>query len=173
LILITDVDEIPDPNTLKSIKNGDILVEVSSLVMDFYYYNLNTKFSNKWTLGKIISYKKYKELNISCNEIRNRNVTVPSINNGGWHLSYFGDSNFIKNKINNFSHQEHNNDNFTNLSKIEERIKNGRDLFDRNEHPQLISIANNKYLPVDYEKYLKKYFSFSTFRKGGSKISTF
>jgi len=39
---------------------------------------------------------------------------------GGWHLSYFGDINFIKNKINNFAHQEFNNNNFTDIKKIEE-----------------------------------------------------
>jgi beta-1,4-mannosyl-glycoprotein beta-1,4-N-acetylglucosaminyltransferase len=93
---------------------------------------------------------------MTCDEIRH--LSCIPIRNGGWHLSYFGDTMFIKNKINNFSHQEHNNDNFTNLSKIEERIKNGRDLFDRNEHPEVISIADNKYLPVYYEKYLTKFY---------------
>lgn len=156
LIIIADLDEFPDPCTLRNIKKGDITVDVNTFEMDFYYYNLNTRFDAKWLSCKIISYKKYKEFNITCSDIRNMGYSV--IKNGGWHLSYFGDSNFIKNKINNFSHQEFNNDNFTDLSKIEERVKKCSDLYDREYHPQKIQIADNTYLPPGYETYLKNYF---------------
>lgn len=130
LFILSDLDEIPDPRILDKIKQGDIIVDIKILEMDFYYYNLNTKFKSKWGLSKIISYKKYKELNISCNNIRN--IECSKIENGGWHLSYFGDKYFIQNKIQNFSHQELNNSNFTDLSKIEERVQKSVDLYDRN-----------------------------------------
>ena len=97
-------------------------------------------------------------MNISCNDIRNKNC--PSIKNGGWHLSYFGDSNFIKNKIINFSHQELNTDEFTDVSKIEKRIKQGRDLYNRENHdPTIIELSKNNYLPVQYETYLKNFYT--------------
>ena len=81
------------------------------------------------------------------------------IKNGGWHLSYFGDINFIKNKINNFAHQEFNNNNFTDIKKIEERVKKCSDLYDRKDTTMnKISIKDNKYLPYDYEKYLSKFY---------------
>ena len=71
VIIISDLDEIPDPHTLDKIKKGSITVDINILEMDFYYYNLNTKYQSKWSLCKIISYKKYNELDISCNHIRN------------------------------------------------------------------------------------------------------
>lgn len=157
VIIISDLDEIPDPNTLNEIKKGNIKVDINILEMDFYYYNLNTRFKDKWSLCKVISYKRYVRLNINCNDIRNKSCS--SILNGGWHLSYFGDKLFIQNKIQNFSHQELNNDNFTTLDKIEERVKNNKDLYDRNYILDKINIEDNNYLPIDYDKYLNKYYN--------------
>jgi beta-1,4-mannosyl-glycoprotein beta-1,4-N-acetylglucosaminyltransferase len=156
IIIISDLDEIPDPDTLLKIKKGDVDIEINILELDFYYYNLNSKFKNKWDLSKIISYKKYKELSISCNAIRG--YSCLSIKNGGWHLSYFGDSTFIKNKIEAFSHQELNNDKFKNIENINKHIQNCSDLFDRYDcNITHISIKDNNYLPPEYEKYLHKF----------------
>lgn len=158
VIIIADLDEIPDPSTLLQIKKGDIAVDMNILELDCYYYNLNSRFDSKWIFCKILTYERYKKINIGCNDIRNKNC--PSIKNGGWHLSYFGDSNFIKNKIINFSHQELNKDEFIDLSKIEKRIKEGTDLFDRKNHdPVTIKICDNDYLPFQYDIYLKNYYT--------------
>lgn len=157
LIIISDVDEIPDPYTLDKIKRGDIMVDINILEMDFYYYNLNTRFKSKWSLCKIISYKKYTELNICCNNIRNN--CCPSILNGGWHLSYFGDKYFIQNKIQNFSHQEFNKDEYIDLDKIEKKIQNNKDLYGRNDIIEKIKIEDNTYLPPHYDTYLNKYYN--------------
>jgi beta-1,4-mannosyl-glycoprotein beta-1,4-N-acetylglucosaminyltransferase len=154
-IIISDLDEIPDPNTLYNIKQNNIAVDINTLEMDFYYYNLYTKFSCKWYHPKIISYKIYKEQNMKCNDIRMTNAS--NIEKGGWHLSYFGDSNFIKNKINNFSHQELNIDEFTDLSKIEKRINEGIDLFDRG-FIERIELCNNTYLPYQYDIFLNTFY---------------
>jgi len=155
IIIIADLDEIPDPNTLNKIKNNEIYVQVNSLEMDFYYYNLHTRFHNKWYHPKIINYGLYNELKILCNDVRFARV-LP-ISNGGWHLSYFGDNHYIKNKINNFTHQEYNNNTFTDLNHIENCINNSGDLFNRNIPIEKIKVEDNKYLPVDYEKYLSKF----------------
>ena len=160
IIIITDLDEIPDPNTLQKIKDGEIIVDVNILEQDFYYYNLNTIHNTKWHLSKIILYKKLCELGISCNDIRINN-NYPIIKNGGWHLSYFGDALFIQNKIQQFSHQELNNECFTNLEYINEKIKLGVDLYNRSwEIFNRISIKDNLYLPPSAEIYLTNYYTF-------------
>ena len=155
-IIIADVDEIPDSRTLKLIKNNTIPVFVNTLEMDFYYYNLNSKNMNKWHSVKIVLYRLFKEKNFSCEDYRG--LKCPIIKNGGWHLSYFGDKYFIKNKIENFSHQEFNNDQFTNLNKIEERVKNFDDLYNRpGDKIYKIPISQNTYLPPNYHLYLKDF----------------
>lgn len=160
VIIISDLDEIPDPQILNKAKLGEIPITINALEMDLYYYNLNTKFNFKWNSAKIMLYIIYKEfckLNKTCDEIRH--FPSHNISNGGWHLSYFGDAKFVQNKIKEFSHQELNTEKYTNLSNIEENIKNSRDLYDRNLPISRIEINNNNYLPVDYKIYLSQFVS--------------
>ena len=157
VIIVSDLDEIPDYNLLSSIKNNTFIVNnIYSLEQDFYYYNLNSRMLKKWIFSKILSYKIYKTLKLSVQDIRHFNCQ--SIRKGGWHLSYFGDKYFIKNKIENFGHQEYNNNNFTNLDVIENRMNHQTDLYGRKtECIEKISIKSNDYLPHNYEKYFLKY----------------
>ena len=99
-ILITDCDEVWDCNTVKNLDIGD---EVLCLEQDFYYYNFNCKFIEKWHFPKILKYSKYLTSPYP-NNIRQYNCNI--VINGGWHLSYFGNVDFIKNKLRNFAHQE-------------------------------------------------------------------
>tara|TARA_B110000008_G_scaffold279469_1_gene326657 strand:- start:3813 stop:4502 length:690 start_codon:yes stop_codon:yes gene_type:complete len=119
VIIISDMDEIPNPYTLDKIKKKYIIVDINTLEMEHYYYNLHNRNVHKWNSCKIISYKKYNELNISCSNIRKKSCS--KILNGGWHLSYFGDKYFIQNKIQNFAHQELNKHEYTDLEKIEKK----------------------------------------------------
>lgn len=161
LITICDLDEILDPNTLLLMKNNQIKLEndIGMPELDNYYYNLNTKFFDKWDLTKIINYKYYK-INKHCsNFIENvrQNRNCFRIPNGGWHLSYFGSPNFIKNKLANFAHCEFNNEQFNKIETIENKIKNGLDLFNRSLNPIIIPLKDNKYLPPLYNSLLKNF----------------
>lgn len=158
IIIITDVDEIPDPRILTIIKTQNVTITVNILEMDFYYYNLNSKIQDKWYHPKIISYGTYRNLNMSCNDIRQ--YSCPVIQRCGWHLSYFGDAQYIQNKIQTFSHQELNNADFTNIENITKRVNSNRDLYDRpNNRVNKIRIQDNTYLPPDYDKFLQRFFT--------------
>ena len=153
---VKTLKQIPDSTILSTIKNNNIKIDVHALEMDMYYYNLNTILNNKWYHAKILSYETFKKLNKSCNDIRFLNCTL--IKNGGWHLSYFGDSHIIKNKIQNFSHQEFNKEEFIDENKIKERINNSKDVFDRNIiNISRIEIKDNNYLPYKYDVYLSNF----------------
>jgi beta-1,4-mannosyl-glycoprotein beta-1,4-N-acetylglucosaminyltransferase len=170
IIIISDLDEIPDPYTLQKIKNNEIIVTINALNMDFYYYNLNTKIETLWLFGKILLYKYYihiiKMNNFTCSDVRLKNICINQndyiIQNGGWHLSYFGDVYFIKNKLENFAHQEYNNNEYANVEKIEKRVRGGVDLFERPYYENIIRIPINKnpYLPPEYQTYLQKFILF-------------
>jgi beta-1,4-mannosyl-glycoprotein beta-1,4-N-acetylglucosaminyltransferase len=158
IIIITDVDEIPNPEILKKIKNGEYIIYISILEMDMYYYNLNGIVKHKWIHPKILSYEIYKVFYNNCDDIRFYNDT-PIIENGGWHLSCFGDKYLIKNKLENFSHVEYNIPKYTNLETIQEKIDNTIDLFDRDDFKMtFINIKENNNLPPEYDKYLKNFF---------------
>ena len=158
LIIIADLDQIPNPKTLELIKKHENIVDIYIIELDLYYYNLNCKMNHKWYYTKILTFNKYKDLNICCNDIRF--YDCPIIKNAGWHLSYFGNEKFIKNKLENFSHQEYNHDKFTNEELISERIKNGKDLFNRENIDIIyVPIEDNDNLPPDYDVYIKDFYS--------------
>lgn len=159
LLIISDIDEIPAKNTLELCKVGAYSFEIASLQFDFYYYNLNSFINSQWNNCKILTFKKYKELHTTCEAIRmSRQSCIPK---AGWHLSYFGSSEFISNKICNFSHQEFNTDTYTNVALIEDRVKNFKDIYDREGNKiTKLSVKDNTFLPPEYEIYLKNYYSF-------------
>jgi beta-1,4-mannosyl-glycoprotein beta-1,4-N-acetylglucosaminyltransferase len=159
IIILSDLDEIPHPTTLKKIKNGLIRIDtISALDQDMYYYNLNT-FMGKWDLSKIINYEYYLKQPLDLTSIR----LLPGckmLSNGGWHLSYFGDSNFIKNKLEQFTHQEFNSNKFTNTTCIKNKIENSLDLFGRKQNIIKIPETMNTHLPSRYKEFLSKYVLF-------------
>jgi beta-1,4-mannosyl-glycoprotein beta-1,4-N-acetylglucosaminyltransferase len=163
VIIITDIDEIPNPEILQQIHNNcEKDFDIATLQMDFYYYNLNCKRNEKWNYAKICTYKKYLDNARDCQKIRNI-FNCKFIEHAGWHLSYFGDTNFIQNKIKNFSHQELNNDTFTDENIILKKIENCKDLFDRDNNSidnsmKYISVIDNNNLPPMYNSYLQNYY---------------
>jgi hypothetical protein len=118
-----------------------------------YYYHLNYKLDRTWDAAKILTYEKYKDI-ITKNSAnpysihRIRKFPCSKMERGGWHLSYFGDEHFVKNKIENFSHQELNTSENTNIESIRKKI----------EECHKISIQDNAYLPPEYETYLQYFF---------------
>jgi len=150
IILISDLDEIPDTNTLSHIKKVGI-EGINSLVQDLYYYNLSCKV-DRWRFSKAIDFLTYKSYG-SPHTIRMttfQNIGE-DIEKGGWHFSYFGTPEFIINKIESFSHQSLNNDEFKDIERIKARIENRENLYDDKKF-EFIDPSENTYLPEGYQK---------------------
>jgi beta-1,4-mannosyl-glycoprotein beta-1,4-N-acetylglucosaminyltransferase len=164
IILTSDVDEIPNPNILIQTKlhnlgfNHDTL---NRLALDMYYYNLYYRVGegSNWHGVKLLTYKSYKNNKLTFQQMRIWEWTnnVPVINNGGWHLSYFGDIDFIVKKIQSYSHQEYNNVTYLNREQLLEKIKNGTNLLN-NSSLVYIQIEENNNLPHKYDVYLSKFY---------------
>jgi len=159
LLIISDLDEIPDTTMLKDIKQNNKKIEYSALEMDFYYYNLNCKIMENWYHGKVVRYGIFKaNLDITCNKIR-MGRPFSLIERGGWHLSYFGDGEFIKNKLENFAHQEFNKEEYTNIDTINKCIENYYNIFEGKPCNRYVKIpiAENKFLPPLYDTLLTRF----------------
>ena len=61
IVILSDLDEIADKNTLRKIKNDGLSAPISCLEQDMYYYNLTNKLNDKWCQSKVLNYKTYKE----------------------------------------------------------------------------------------------------------------
>lgn len=133
LLLISDVDEIPNPDAIRWLRNQPSpLHGVWAFCMDFYYYDIHHLKHQKWFHARAVS----ASIQTPPSLIRMGQISggvVPV--HGGWHLSYFMTPDEIAKKIQSFSHQELNTPEFNQASRIQERISHNKDLFDRpNEH---------------------------------------
>jgi beta-1,4-mannosyl-glycoprotein beta-1,4-N-acetylglucosaminyltransferase len=152
ILLISDLDEIPDPTMLKMVRNGTIAVSIEKLEQDFFYYNLHSLFQHKWTMARILTFATFEELGLPINSLRA--YECPSIKRGGWHLSYFGDKHFIQNKLQNFAHAEHNTPTTSNLDTIQWHIDNIECIVGHEFKMKRLSLKDNEYPPPNANKYL-------------------
>lgn len=167
-IIISDVDEIPKPSMLqelKSIKQLHKLKEAYALVEDMYFYNLTCfQYKTRWMSSKMVQYQTYCSVfNKSPQEIRLYHEVKPyyftCIESAGWHLSYFGNVETIKNKLNDFSHQELNNDKYNNTQYIESCIKNKKCFINpQMDLIQYTPIDENENLPYLHNVYLTQFY---------------
>lgn len=158
ILMISDLDEIPDPNTVLMVKNSEIKINIASFDQDIYYYNLTTRVPEQLSALKILTYQKYKELNTTCQNIRHSSESMKHIiPRGGWHLDHFGDKNFMLNKLKNFSHQEYNNSFYTSLDFIEKCMKNKVSVFTPGKQLLNVEVKNNRYLPPRYNEFLSNF----------------
>jgi len=154
LIMISDIDEIPDPNKIK-------IFDVKNKYACFIQKNFQSKInllniSDKNWMGTKIIKKKYIK---SPQWLRNIKTAKPSfwkfykprqpqlIYDGGWHFSFLKNPKGISKKIQSYSHSEYNKSIYTDEKKIAERINNRIDIFDR----------NFKYAKIDMDDTFPKY----------------
>jgi len=130
LIIVSDVDEIPDPMQLAKLKLTGLPGGIHSLHQDFYYYNTSCKSYDTWTHPKIAEFRTFGGKVPDFSEFRSTHTPL-SISPGGWHFSYFGGVEKIRTKLQSFSHNEFNTDYYTNPDRITSVIQSGKDLFDR------------------------------------------
>lgn len=121
-VMISDLDEVPDKTKIPS---SGLFVAQTKL----FYYDFSN-FTNVIWPGTIFTDVKYV-LSNGFDSLRQNRYNLPIISDCGWHFSYFGDVNFIKNKITMFAHQENNRDEFVNENNILNSINQKKDLYGR------------------------------------------
>lgn len=147
-VIISDCDEIADPQTIQMIKDTqDYQGKIIALEMDFYYYDFRRRISQKWYLTKVVPFGMFTD-GLTPHTIRNLNAQA--VQRGGWHLSYFGGIARIQKKLGEFSHQEFNTDFFRSEAHIASVIDSGSDLFGREN--VLFEPNDFTYMPPDWRK---------------------
>ena len=104
IIIISDVDEIPNPIEIEKIKNTSD--EVFNFNQKMYYYYVNMLKENNWSGPKACTWGKLKT--ISLNSLRQNKHTTKTISDGGWHFSFMGGEAKVIEKIEAYAHQEYN-----------------------------------------------------------------
>ena len=160
LIIFTDCDEIVKPDIIKLFRESNyqefVDDKVIQLLMDNYCFNIET-LRGTWFGGFICLFKTIE--NSFSERIHNLNWHFAKkrigdsqhfIKDAGWHFSYFGGKDMIKNKIEHFAHQEYNNNKFTNETNIDNAIRSKKSLFS-DETYTYIPFKDNK---INLPKYI-------------------
>ena len=141
LILISDVDEIPN---LAELKINEIGNKIILFKQNFYYYKFNLKLENMpWFGTKACKYKILKSpqwlrnvkgknyplwrLDVLFSEKKYSNIKF--INNGGWHFSNMKTPDEIEKKMRTYLHHREYEIKPLGTSKIKEIIKNKKSIY--------------------------------------------
>jgi beta-1,4-mannosyl-glycoprotein beta-1,4-N-acetylglucosaminyltransferase len=162
LVILSDVDEIPDPEKIR-LFNRNNKYAVFSQKMFNYKINLLNETENNWHGSKMclkknlkspqwlrnLKFKKYPFWRFD--KVRNLQI----IDNGGWHFAYLQKPENILKKIKSFAHGEFNKEKFANLNNIEDKINKEKDIFDRGISYKKIQIDNSfpEYIVDNKEKF--------------------
>jgi len=165
LILLSDIDEIPDFNKIEINQVGNKIFAFSQV---HSMYKLNLCLKNKWIGSKICKFKNLKSLQwlrslrtkryslLRIDKLfsprYSRNIKI--IENGGWHFGWLRNSESIIKKLESYAHSEHNTDYFKNKNLLDQCIKEKKNFFNKNETLRIAPINEMpQYIQKNFEKY--------------------
>lgn len=151
-VMISDVDEVCTIDSIQEamVNFKDEMIGVGSS-QEMFWYSFKTKEPNLWS-GSVLTKVKFA-LKYSPEFFRDRRWGLPKMLRG-YHMTYFMDIEKMKYKIENFAHQELNQMEFTDIEKIENRIKNNIEPFSRPNVP-LVQVDKEKIDPIIYQLFSK------------------
>jgi beta-1,4-mannosyl-glycoprotein beta-1,4-N-acetylglucosaminyltransferase len=145
LVLVGDLDEIPNPEIIKKIIDTEIPINnpiVLRQLFHYYFLNCQNEGAERWWNGTILSngicFKEY-----GPQELRNNRNNLTILPLAGWHFSYLGGIEKIKAKIQSFAHTEFNRPDILSDENIIEALEKGTDVLKR---PGVYY----KFYPLDY-----------------------
>jgi beta-1,4-mannosyl-glycoprotein beta-1,4-N-acetylglucosaminyltransferase len=148
-ILVSDADEIINPETLRTALNNDAWV---SFEQNLYYYYLNLQQNNNFVGPVLAKYGTFK----TPEELRLEGRKIKIIKNGGWHFSFLGGAERIREKISVYSESQTNSKILQNIDVIEYLINSKQDIFGRkNVSYNIVEI--NESFPKYTNELIKKY----------------
>ncbi len=162
LIMISDLDEIPNPEKISEFKEND---KFACFVQHNFSLKLNliNKTEPKW-YGTRMCRKKDLKSPQWLREIKVRKLPFYKffkpkfdkfIQEGGWHFSSVKTPEGIFKKLNSYAEQQFNNKKFKDLEVIKKKIEKKRDLFDRNHKFEIVKLDDNfpKYINENQQKF--------------------
>lgn len=131
-----------------------------TLIMDYNCFYLNYNRSKRIWPGLQIVSSKWLDV-FTIDQIRGLKNTPVATLKSGWHFTYLGGKEMIKNKIRNFSHQEFNVPEILSDKFIDSCIKNGYSLVDYYLKPDRVErsyvIKSIDYFPEDLKIIIENY----------------
>ena len=177
IILFSDLDEIPNPKAILSVLENFQEDKVYHFAQRLFYCYLNMEEvsgsllsqagefegvqQKQWIGTKMCSYRLMKEKNIRFGELRYPEWKEIGIRvaDGGWHFGYMGGlgeadiKKRVKEKVVSAAHQEYNSRSV--LSEVEDKIKDGKDIFGRDA--QFVKVEIDETFPAYLREHKEEY----------------
>ena len=141
LVIMGDLDEIPSPKAIQKAKSANKPVAFS-LLFHYYFLNCQNTDNSRWWKGCIAADAKQFR-SIRPQGLRDKRDEYPSIPHAGWHFSFLGGVEKIKEKLQAFAHTEFSKPVYTSEDNIREALGKGEDILKREG-------VHFKYLPLSY-----------------------
>ncbi len=162
LIIFSDEDEIPNPESISNFNHEKFRFGI--FLQNMYYYKMNLlsvdEGNGNWP-GSRICKKKFLKSFFKFRVLKLKNLDSPfwridkeksiqTINNGGWHFTYLMSPKDIVEKIKSMAHTEFNKEKFREISYIKKKIELHEDPFERKLNLKKVDIDNT------YPQYIRK-----------------
>lgn len=124
-VLVSDADEIPSAATLREMaSHGEVLPwgQVGFLQRLYFYGVDNLCTSEEWHGTQAMRMGNLKSR--SPQVVRDLRNNAPTVEPGGWHFCNLGDAEWLRNKIQSFSHTELNRPDITDIEFLADKIRN-------------------------------------------------
>jgi len=153
IVIITDCDEIPKRSVIEGIRQGEIYIPngvVFTIEMVLYYYNIELTTSRRWSLARLLTYGTFNNNFRLLTDVRHFGSSAV-IKDAGYHLSYFGDVDFIKRKVESFAESIEYTREGKDIGYLKECFDKGILHFNK-EKLIFIPLATNTNVPVHFLK---------------------
>lgn len=156
VFIISDADEIPDTRSIQKVAESANQNGACKIHQEMFYYNLTNKLVSYPIWGASFAIKKSfansRPFTFSDMRLGSDECHIKGSEYSGWHLTYFMTPEKIKEKIQSFAHVEFDNEKFTDVKLIEERVKHKIDPYVREDH-EFMTINPDEHFPEEFLKY--------------------
>lgn len=161
MVLLSDLDEIPSAIALKkAIRTAKPVA--FSLLFHYYFLNCQNAGDSRWWKGCIAATgKQFKE--ITPQGLRDKRDSYPSLPGAGWHFSFLGGAEKIRQKLLAFAHTEFNKEEYVSEQHIKEAVLKGEDILKR--EGVVFKYVPLSYYPAALQKVMKQYPGFLQMKK--------
>jgi len=148
ILMISDCDEIPNRQTVGFRKTNNIQHPfVCNQRLVVFYLNY-VRDDIAWNGTIVSTLKQARE--IGSQGLRDMRMGLSPMPHGGYHFTYFGGADKIRKKVQSYSHQEMNKEEYLDVKKIEELTRQGKGIFPDDGEP-LVKVGAEFY-PVEMLK---------------------
>ena len=152
-IFFSDPDEIPKPEILINFE----LKKKYGIFMQScfnYKFNLFNKYETPWEGTRVCKKKNLKSIDFMRQKIKSKNLKynffrfdkekdIQIFENSGWHFNNILNAEEISLKLKTFAHTEFASEKFSSIKKINQKIKNKIDLFERGHKYEVIKLDDS------------------------------